>query len=132
MSFEEQMKRFYDLVLSAQLEAVREGIKADSIAINENMVKVPEKYGERPEMICGLNCYVTSCDLPDGFSFGIFQGQKSDPVHKAGGVYCNECRFYEECDTIYGKDMVCTNQGVMKVAKLPDDFCSRGERREGE
>ena len=55
-----------------------------------------------------------------------------DPVHAAGGCYCWECKHWEEGIAIYGKDMVCTNQGYMRVAKLPTDFCSRGERREGE
>lgn len=52
-----------------------------------------------------------------------------DPVHAAGACYCQECRHWEECDALYGKEMVCTNQGCMKVAKRPNDFCSRGERR---
>lgn len=52
-----------------------------------------------------------------------------DPVHAAGACYCLECKYWEEIATIYGKDTVCTNQGCMKVAKLPNDFCSRGEMK---
>lgn len=55
-----------------------------------------------------------------------------NPVHAAGGCYCWECKHYEKCTTLYGEDMVCTNQGYMRVAKRPDDFCSRGEKKEGE
>lgn len=44
-------------------------------------------------------------------------------------VRCKDCVHYEEVTTIYGEDMVCAAQGVMKVCKTPEDFCSWGERR---
>ena len=68
----------------------------------------------------------------EGMREDLFKLPTVDPVHAAGGCYCRECKHYEEVTAVYGKDMVCTNQGCMKVAKLPDDFCSRGERSEGE
>ena len=42
-------------------------------------------------------------------------------------VRCEVCKHFEEVATLYGKDTVCTNQGCMRVAKRPDDFCSRVE-----
>jgi hypothetical protein len=58
----------------------------------------------------------------------IAEAPTIDPIHAAGGCYCRECMHYKKCHTIYGEDMVCT-QGFMKVVKLPDNFCSSGERR---
>lgn len=68
----------YDSIIKAINEACREGIKANSIVINENMVKVPEYFNKDvrrifPTMICGLNVYWTKNELPDGYSFAIFE-----------------------------------------------------------
>ena len=62
----------------------------------------------------------------------IQEASAIDPVHAAGGCYCRECKHWMEVDTIYDKDMVCINQGYMRVAKLPGDFCSKGERNDNE
>ena len=62
-------------VMDCYHEAIREGIKANSIVINKNMVKVPGMVGVWPTMICGLNCYVTADDLPDGYSFAVVEDE---------------------------------------------------------
>lgn len=100
-------KSFIDAVIAAETEAMRNGIKANSVLINANMVKVPEflmRYDERsykaiPPMICGLNMYLTKHDLPDGYSFAVFQGpdnrlaqfesigMEPDELRKAAEVY---------------------------------------------
>lgn len=72
---------FMDIVKKAYTEAMREGIKANSIVINENMVKVQE-FGTIiagrglfvPAMFCGLNVYLTKDELPEGYSFALVQG----------------------------------------------------------
>lgn len=66
------MKSIYDLTVEAMHEATRNGIKANSIVINDNLVKVPESFGEYPEMICGLKTYRTSCELPEDYIFSVF------------------------------------------------------------
>ena len=67
--FEE--KSLSDLVRDCVAEATRNGIKANSIVINKNMVRVTERLGEWPEMICGLHCHITDKDLPDGYTFAV-------------------------------------------------------------
>ena len=70
---EEAHKSIYELIADAIHEATRNNIKADSIVINRNLVRVPERYGEYPTMICGLKAYNTSCDLPDDYLFAVLQ-----------------------------------------------------------
>ena len=73
---------FVGLVRKAAAEAVREGIKVNSIVINENMVKVPEtvmalRGGHSmhiPTMFCGLNVYFTKDELPEMYSFALVNG----------------------------------------------------------
>lgn len=75
---------FISLVRKTQAEAMREGIKANSIVINENMVKVPE-FGASihghgvlvPTMFCGLNVYLTKDELPEMYSFALVNGPES-------------------------------------------------------
>lgn len=48
-----------------------------------------------------------------------------DPVHAAGGCYCRECIYA----TRPGDNLVyCDN---FERDMMPDDFCSVGERKEG-
>ena len=77
-----QKESFYELVKKATAKAFSEGINANSILINENMVRVPE-FGMRlptgrsvmvPKMICGLNAYLTKDELPENYAFAVFEG----------------------------------------------------------
>ena len=70
-TMEEINGRCYELLRAALAEATRNGIKANSIVINKNMVRVPESFGQWPEMICGLHCFFTADELPDGYAFSI-------------------------------------------------------------
>lgn len=79
-----QYEELFSAVRRATAVAMHEGIKANSIMINDNMVKVPETWiktplGARclPRMICGLNVYVTTRELPDGYSFAIIEGPEN-------------------------------------------------------
>ena len=76
---DEYMKSLYDLIEEARIEALRNGIKANSIVINDNLVKVPESYGEYPDMICGLKTYRTSCDLPKNYIFAVVHDPNRKP-----------------------------------------------------
>lgn len=97
---------FMTSVRKATEEALREGIKANSIIINDNMVRVPDSWfitpmGPRqiPAMICGLNVYLTPSELPDGYSFAVFEGPENrlakfesigmepDELRKAAEIY---------------------------------------------
>lgn len=79
---EAQRDRFCELVKKATAQAMREGIEANSIIINENMVRVPEfgmklplgHFAMMPKMICGLNVHLTTNELPDNYSFAVLEG----------------------------------------------------------
>lgn len=78
---EEELK-FYELVRAAYAEAMREGIIANAIVINEKMVKVPsfmfrDPMGGikiAPTMYCGLHVHFTKDELPDNYSFALIEG----------------------------------------------------------
>ena len=53
------------LIERSRIEAIKHGIKANSIILNSRMVYVPGVIGELPAMICGLDCYVTRCEKPE-------------------------------------------------------------------
>lgn len=101
-----QREQFYEAVQRATAYAMREGIRANAIVINENMVKVPDAWiktpmGARqlPRMICGLNVYLTTRELPDGYSFAVLEGHANrleqfesigmepDELRKAAEIY---------------------------------------------
>lgn len=74
---EESRETIYELLRKAINASVKEGIEANTIVINKNMVKVNEhfNYDVRrlfPPMICGLNVCWSEDELPDGYSFAIF------------------------------------------------------------
>jgi len=58
-------------IRQAVARATAEGIKANSIVLNSNLVKVPEIFGMNPPMICGLRAYMTTLELPDGYAFSV-------------------------------------------------------------
>ena len=64
-------KSIYELVAEARCEAIKEGIKANAIVINKNLVKVPEMFNHYPVMICGLKSYLTSNELPEDYLFSV-------------------------------------------------------------
>lgn len=75
-----------ELILQARKAAIRNGIEANSIMLNKNIVHVPEKFGYYPEMICGLKVYATSDELPDNYAFAVF----NNPWHKDKGSRLEE------------------------------------------
>lgn len=99
---------FFEMIRKAQNEAFKEGIKANTIAINENMVKVEafqfSGIGGRglrfaPTMFCGMNVFLTKDELPDGYSFAVLEGpdnrlaqfesigMEPDELRKAADLY---------------------------------------------
>jgi hypothetical protein len=97
---------FVELIHKANTEAFRNGIKANSIIINENMVRVPEMWipmpsgtSKLPAMICGLNVYWTMNELPENYSFAVYEkpdgrlaefesiGMEPEELRKAAELY---------------------------------------------
>lgn len=77
----EAKENIYELIKKSYQRALCEGIRANTIIINENMVKVssfPFTFidGIRtiPDMICGMNVYFTKDELPKNYSFAICEG----------------------------------------------------------
>jgi hypothetical protein len=80
-SLTKEPNTFYNAVKAAYAEAMREGIKANTIVINDTMVRVRDEWiptpgGARclPKMICGLNVYLTKDELPENYSFAVLEG----------------------------------------------------------
>ena len=85
-TLEDARDTFIELVRKAQIAAFQEGVEANTIVINENMVKVESfpfsgvgGYGFRiaPTMFCGMNVYLTKDELPDRYSFAVFEGPET-------------------------------------------------------
>ena len=78
-------KSFKEMVMEAVKHALKEGIKANSIIINKDFVRVKKSwinngfsYSELPDMICGLECYLTDTDLPENFSFAVVEKPQTE------------------------------------------------------
>ena len=119
---------FIDLVMESIREAARQGIKADSIVINRNMVFVPEKFGERPAMVCGLNAYLTTDDLPNMYSFAVLESKRektnADRIRamsdeELADVLSSNCTYREFCHgCVAEKDMPnCPEDSIKKWIK---------------
>lgn len=52
-----------------------------------------------------------------------------DPVHAAGGCYCRECMYAEHLLNGAGKRYELCKYEDEDSIRLPDDFCSLGERK---
>ena len=48
-------------------------------------------------------------------------------------VRCRDCKHWLKFDSsLIGAVMCCTGQGSVNIQKQPDDFCSCGERKDGD
>lgn len=48
-------------------------------------------------------------------------------------VRCRDCKNYVKFESsLIGEVMCCTGQGSVNIQKQPDDFCSYGERKDGD
>ena len=77
MTINELMDRIY----KAQALAYQQHIRANAIIINENFVRVPEKWidnAEYPPMICGLEIYYTKAELPDNTMFAVCEVRETE------------------------------------------------------
>ena len=52
-----------------------------------------------------------------------------DPVHAAGGCYCRECTYAEHLLNGAGKRYELCKYEDEDSIRLPDDFCSLGQRK---
>jgi hypothetical protein len=78
-------KSFREMAMEAVKHAFKEGIKANSIIINKDFVRVKKawinngfSYSELPDMICGLEVYLTDDELPDNYSFAVVEKPQTE------------------------------------------------------
>lgn len=74
------MERFFNMVMEAKSEALKNQIKANTILINENLAKtLPFLFCGNliPAMICGLEIKFTN-DLPDNVSFAVTEAIRTE------------------------------------------------------
>lgn len=80
----ETFKGFADAVFEARNKALKEGIKANTVIIDEHFAKVNAfdfVFGRDvmhlPPMICGLEVQVSD-ELPDGYSFAVLEAPETE------------------------------------------------------
>lgn len=78
-------KSFQEMAIEAVKHAVKQGIKANSIIINKDFVRVKKAWinngfscSELPDMICGLEVYLTDNDLPENYSFAVVEKPQTE------------------------------------------------------
>ena len=63
----------------------------------------------------------------------IIEIDKLPTVDAVPVVRCRDCKNWHKLESsLIGEIMCCTAQGCMNVQKEPDDFCSYGERKDGD
>lgn len=121
---------FFEQVRKATAEAMRRGIEANAIVINENMVYVPEACGMDLKMVCGLHCYVTKDELPEGYSFAVLHDPTRDKKDAVEVVRCKDCQHsYKSSGSSTGYR--CCRWGIYDEDCDVDHngYCYKGERR---
>ena len=88
--------------------------------------------GSGIKMIIPKNCHPYEAIKIQGKAFE--DAVKNAPTVDAKPVVrCKDCKYWEKCySSLLGEVMCCTGQGSMRIQKLAEDFCSSGERRDGE
>lgn len=75
----------FSFILEANRKAIEEGIKANSVFINDRLVKTNSfvfrfcnnVVAQMPPMICGLEAYITK-ELPDEYAFAVLEKPQTD------------------------------------------------------
>lgn len=81
LDFSPESPSLIDMLIEAKKHAYAENIKANSIVINKNFVKTPYlifEDGILPPMICGLEVYFTTDELPKNYAFAVLEKNKTE------------------------------------------------------
>lgn len=81
LDFSPESPSLIDMLIEAKKHAYAENIKANSIVINKNFVKTPYlifEDGILPPMICGLEVYFTTDELPKNYAFAVLEKDKTE------------------------------------------------------
>lgn len=95
-------------------------IDADRLQKTIAIIQADNDCPPSPYLEYGTMCFYEISDMVD-------DEPTVDPVHAAGGCYCKECKFWDG----YGRCETPDNGLVLEFTK-PNDFCSYGERKDGE
>ena len=103
----ESAKSLADMLAEAKAKALKEGIKANTVIIDEHFAKVNAfdfVFGRDvmhlPPMICGLEVQVSD-ELPDGYSFAVLEAPETERerlIRKAKSEVARE--IFEEIEKI--------------------------------
>lgn len=77
---------FHEHIIEAFKESMKHNIKANTVVINENLVKVEpfrvrvlnDRYADMPPMICGLEVKYSQGELPDDYAFAVLERPYTD------------------------------------------------------
>lgn len=81
LDFSPESPSLIDMLIEAKKHAYAENITANSIVINKNFVKTPYLFfedGILPPMICGLEVYFTTDELPKNYAFAVLEKNKTE------------------------------------------------------
>ena len=124
MTINELMDRIHE----AQALAYQQHIQANAIIINENFVKVPEKWiGNKgyPPMICGLEMHYTKAELPDNTMFAVcevMETKREQAIRLAKRDLCYKIKDYINDKIVenYGDDADSVNYFTFNIDELFD------------
>lgn len=126
-------KSLTDLIWEAQKEAIKEGIKANTIILSKHITKVNGfalyngfNYMELPPMVCGLEVFASD-ELPDGYDFSLVEAPmtarekliaetRADTVRKMESLLIDEVFKVARCQLTCDEPNV-TDQEVRAIIK---------------
>ena len=125
---EETFKCLADAVFEAQKKALKEGIKANTVIIDEHFAKVNAfdfVFGRAvmslPPMICGLEVQVSD-ELPDGYDFAVLEVPETERerlIRKAKSEAARE--IFEEIDVTWS-ERDCVSEFFENIAELKKKY----------
>lgn len=60
----------------------------------------------------------------------IKMADEVDPIHAMGACYCHECKFSNPSEYDFQKYLRCQEDEEYERCVQPNEFCSRGKRKE--
>lgn len=129
---EESAQSLSDMIAEANAKALKEGIKANTVIIDERFAKVNAfdfVFGRDvmhlPPMICGLEVQVSD-ELPDGYSFAVLEAPETERerlIRKAKSEAAREicCKIEEEIVAALESNYRARKEHIERHAELAYD-----------
>lgn len=128
----ETFKGFADAVFEARNKALKEGIKANTVIIDEHFAKVNAfdfVFGRDvmhlPPMICGLEVQISD-ELPDGYDFAVLEAPETERerlIRQAKSEAAREicCKIEEEIVAALESNYRARKEHIERYADLAYD-----------